>query len=531
MNVREAVFQWLREREIRVVFGNPGSTELPFLAGFPEDVRYVLGLQESVVLAMADGYAQASGRPALVNLHVAPGLGHAVGSLFTARKNRSPVVVTVGQQDTRHLLLEPLLAGDLVAMARPLVKWAHQVAHAADVPAALEQAYLLAAAPPPGPTFVAIPSNYWDEPGEPVAPRQLVPPGLPQGLSRLAEALARAANPALVIGSGVDRAGAWDAAVRLAEALGSPVFSDPIGSRIGFPTDHPLFQGMLAPAKPRIAQALFGHDVVLVAGAPVFLLYPYFPGPLVPPGVRVYLLTDDPEEAARAPAVEAYVGDVGEALAWLAERVPPRGKPLPSRAADAARRRTEAARARARMGVPFVLHTLARLLPPEAVVVDESVSSSLALREYVPIRRPGGYFTAASGGLGWGLPAAVGIQLAWPERPVVAVVGDGSAMYGIQALWTAARERAPVRVVVLNNGGYSILKSYARMFYPGLAERVPGLDLPDLDLVAVARGLGVPGERVEGPEALEPALERALAAEGPYLLDVQIDRTVPNLFG
>lgn len=533
MNAREAFFAWLEARDIRHLFGNPGSTEVPMLVGLPASVRYVLALQESSVVAMADAYAQATGRPALASVHATPGLGNAIGALHTARQNRSPLVVIVGQQDTRHLHLQPLLAGDLVAMARPVVKWADQVVHPSAVPAALEQAWHVAQAPPPGPVVLSVPADFWDTPAQPVAPRHLHPPGPPQELTRLASALATASRPALVFGAGVDRAGpaAVEAAVALAERLGCDVFGDPIGSRAGFPTSHPLFRGMLLPAAPRLAQALAPYDVVAVFGAPLFLTYPYLPGPLLPPGLQAFLVTDDPAEAARSPGAMALVGDVGKALLELLPQLSDRARPLPSRASELGRLRAEAARVRARMGVAYVLQVLARLLPPEAVVVDEAISSSPLLRQYLPVRRPGGYFTAATGALGWALPAAVGLRLAWPDRPVVAVVGDGSFHYAPQALWTAARERLPVTAVVLDNGGYAILKSYAEAFYPGSAGRVPGLDVPGVDIAEVAKGLGtVRPERVANPDDLEGALARALEAEGPSVAVVEVDRDVPRLF-
>ena len=536
MNVREAFFDWLRARQVTRLFGNPGSTEIPMLVGLPPEVHYVLGLHEAAVVAMADGYAQATGRPAVVSLHAAPGLGNAIGALFTARKNRAPLVVLAGQQDTRHLLLEPLLAADLVAMARPAVKWAVEVAEPGGVVEAVEQAWHQAMAPPPGPAFVSVPSNFWDAPAAPPALRRVeTGGGPPAGLQALAEALAGAARPALVFGAGVARAGpqAVEAAVGLAERLGCDVYADPIGSRAGFPTDHPLFRGMLLPAAPRLAQALAGCDVVAVFGAPLFLTYPYLPGPLLPPGVQAWLVTDDPAEAARSAAAVSLVGDVGAALAELARLLPPPppGRPLPSRAVEAARARADAARARRRMGAAFVLHTLGRLLPDDAVVVDEAISASPLLRQHVPVRRRGDYFTAASGGLGWALPAAVGIKMAWPQRPVVAVVGDGSFHYAPQALWTAARESVPVSVVVLDNGGYAILKSYAAAFYPTRADGVPGLDVPAPGLADVARAWGATAERVDDPDALEQALARVLRPSGgPAVAVVSVDREVPRLF-
>ena len=528
MNIREATFEWMQARGIRYLFGNPGSTELPLLVNLPDGVRYVLTLQESIALAMADGYAQASGQPALVNLHVAPGLGNAMGVLFTALKNRAPLIVTCGQQDTRHIFHEPLLSGDLVGMARPVTKWAYEVKHAGDVPDALEQAYHLAMTPPRGPVFLSIPMNFWDAPAESPRLRTLHPPEAPQGLEVVADALTAAQKPALVCGAGVGGAGAIDEAVALAERLGCTVYHAPLNSRMGFPTNHPLYEGMLLPATPRLMQTLSQHDFVLVVGAPVFLLYPYFPGGMLPPGVGAMLITDDPQEASRAPVTHALVGDIRRALTELASRVPPRDYKMPSRAVEEARRRSEATRARNAMGAFFVLHTLSRHLPENAVVVDEAVSSSLCLREFVRLAPTNDYYTSASGGLGWAMPASIGIQMAQPDRPVVCVIGDGSVMYSVQALWNAREENAPVLFLVLNNGAYNILKSFTAAFYPG--SRVQGLDVPHVDLVSIAEGMGVHAERLTTPESVEEAIPRALEMRQPVLLDVAIDRTVPNLF-
>lgn len=530
MNIREATFEWMRARAIRHIFGNPGSTELPFLVSLPDGVRYVLGLQESIALAMADGYAQASGEPALVNLHVAPGLGNAMGVLFTALKNRAPLIVTCGQQDTRHIFHEPLLSGDLVSMARPVTKWAYEVKHAADVPDALEQAYHIALTPPRGPVFVSVPMNFWDAPAQPPRVKALHPPSAPQELTPIVDALTAAHRPALVCGAGVGGANALHEAVALAEKVGCAVYHAPLNSRIGFPTKHPLYEGMLLPATPRLLQTLSQHDFVLVVGAPVFLLYPYFPGGMLPDGVRAMLITDDPQDAARAPVERAFVGDIKQALAALAAQAPQRDYKMPSRTVDEARRRSEAARARSKMGAFFVLHTLAQHLPPNAVIVDEAVSSSLCLREFVRLGVENDYYTSASGGLGWAMPASVGIKMAQPDRPVVCVIGDGSVMYSVQALWSAREENAPVLFLVLNNGAYNILKSFTMAFYPGNEGNMQGLDVPHLDLVDIARGMGVHAERIATAEALEEALPRALASGQPTLLNVQIDPTVPSLF-
>lgn len=541
--VHSAVYRWLQARGIRHVFGNPGSTELGFLSDFPADIHYVLALQESVALAMADGYAQSSGHPAFLNLHTAPGLGNAMGALFTALKNKTPLIVTAGQQDTRMLRYDPLLSGPLVGIARPLVKWAHQPAVAAEVPAALERAYHIAMTPPTGPVFLSIPMDFWEQPAEYVEPRDVVQAGTPSPsqLSALVAALNGASNPVMVAGSGIDRSGAWAEAVALAERLSLPVWAEPLAPRATFPGDHPLFAGHLKPAQGLLAQALLGHDLILVVGAPAFLYYPNVPGPVVPPGAALWMVTDDPDEAARAPVGSALVAGVREALAALAAAVTPRPRPLPSRAVEAAKRRSAAARVREKMGAAFVLHTLSSYVTPETVVVDESISNSLTLRDFLPPRTPGSYFTAYSGGLGWAMPAATGLALANPARPVVAVVGDGSSLYSIQALWTAAREKAGVVFVILNNGQYGILKGYAQSFYPGQERKVPGLDLPGLDISAAAAALGVPAVRVTSPDQVGPAFADAFeqafgvagssraggtaASHGPRLVEVMIDPT------
>ena len=528
MTARDAFFEWLRAREVRHVFGNPGSTELGMLLGLEEVAQYVLGLQEASVLATADGYAQATRQPALVNLHTAPGLGNALGALFTSLKNKTPLVVSAGQQDNRHRAHEPLLSGPLVEMARPVVKWSAEVLRSEDVARTFERAYRLALTPPTGPVFVSVPMNFWDEPGESVTPQALHQQAAPAELNVLLAALETSQRPALVMGAQVERDEAWAAAVTLAEKLGAAVFHDPVSPRCGFPTTHANFEGVLPPAAPALAYALEPYDVVAVFGAPLFLAYPYVPGPRLP-AAALYLVSDDAGEAARAEGAEVFLGSVGAALAVLSERVTDRGVPPPDRTARARQNRDDAAAARPVMGTAFVFDTLAGLLPEGAVVVDEAISSSAHLRRFVPITKPNSYYHMASGGLGWAMPAAAGVALAEPGRRVVAVVGDGSALYSPQALWTVAQLRLPVTYLVVNNGGYNILKGFAQSYY-GDAAAIPGLNVPDLDLVGLAASLGVQASRVENPDTLEDALRAALThPDGPYLLDILIDPTVKPL--
>ncbi|MGF1471177.1 MAG: benzoylformate decarboxylase [Rubrobacteraceae bacterium] len=526
--VREATFDLLRSFGVRTIFGNPGSTELPFLGYFPEDFRYVLGLQEASVLGMATGYAQGTGNAALVNLHTAPGLGNAMGAMVTAYENKTPLLVTAGQQDRRHVALEPLLSGNLVDLAQPYVKRSYEPPRAEDVPFELQRAYHTAMQPPRGPVFLSIPMDDWDAEVEPPVVREVSSRAVPEteALERIAGALAGSRAPALVVGPGVARTYSFEGVVRLAEKLGAAVWQEPVTTLAGFPQDHRLFQGFLSFAQSKTAAVLAPYDVVLVLGAPVFTYYPYVPGPVVEEGTEVYQITDDPQEAARAAVGTSVVGDLEMALQGLAELLPETDRPEPS-PREPARVPDEISP----MSVAYVSHAIAEALSgvrPPAVIVDESTSSKGTLRQYVKVNDPKGYHTSAAGGLGFGLPASVGLKLALPDREVVCVIGDGSSMYSIQALYTAASYGLAIPVIVINNTGYSILKNYRDSID---LEGVPGLDLPDLDIPRIAEGFGCGAERVEKAEALRPALERAINAEKPYVVDVAVDRALPKMFG
>jgi benzoylformate decarboxylase len=528
--VRSVTYDLLRGLGMTTIFGNPGSTEEPFLTEFPDDFRYILGLHEAVVVAMADGFAQASGTAAFVNLHTAAGVGNGMGALVTAWHNRTPLVVTAGQQTRQMLALEPWLVNrEAVELPRPYVKWSYEPPRPQDVPAAIERAYHLAMAPPRGPVFVSIPMDDWDAPVEPRPPRRVESRTAPNenALAEVAAALAAAMNPALVVGGGVDRAEGWDAAISLAERLRASVWEAPAPERASFPQDHRLFQGMLPLSMKPLGERLDGYDVVLVVGAPVFRYYPHVPGPVLPAGTRLIHITDDPDEAARAPAGEAIVGDARIALERLAALVPPSVRPDPP-----VRLAPEEALPGDPIPVAYVMRTIAETMPKGAVVVDESASSRATLFDQIRVSCPASYFFTGSGGLGFGLPAAVGIGLARPGDPVVSVIGDGAAMFGLHAIWTAARYDVPIVFVVIDNGGYGILKAFAAFQRtPG----VPGLDVPGLDIATVARGLGAEAHRITSPAALPEALrkgfETALDHSKPVLLNVVVDPDVGPLFG
>ena len=519
--VREAAFDLFRSAGMTTIFGNPGSTELPMLADFPEDFDYVLGLQEAVVVGMADGFAQASGRPTLVNLHTAPGVGNAMGAIFNAQANHSPLVITAGQQVRAQMTLQANLTNrDAAAMPHPLVKWSYEPPRPEDVPMALGRAAHLAALPPRGPVFVSVPMDDWTaEVDSNYAAHQIARSvdgragAAPSLVEDLAERLSAARNPALVAGPDIDAGGAWEAAVALAERQRLAVFASPApgGGRIGFPESHPQFQGILPPAIGPLAEALEGHDLVIVAGSSAFPYYPYIEGPLLAEGTSLVLITSDPDEAARAPMGDAIVADIRLTLESLlaacpeSERKPPDPRPAPEEPADAS-------------SPAAVIDALAGALPDDGILVVEAPSSTLAVRNRIRISRPGSYFFGAGGGLGFGLAAAVGVQIAEPARPVVCVVGEGSAQYAITALWSAVAHEVPLTVLVLRNDEYAILKWFAQM--EGV-EGAPGLDLPALESAAIAAAYGVSARRAEGGEVGD-ALAAAISSPKPELVEVRV---------
>ncbi|MEH0972167.1 benzoylformate decarboxylase [Micromonospora sp. CPCC 205546] len=527
--VRDTTYDLLRALGLTTVFGNPGSTEEPFLRDFPDDFHYVHALHEASAVGMADGYAQVTGRPAHVNLHTAPGTGNGMGNLVTAWHNRTPLIVTAGQQTREMLLTEPRLTSRRATeLPQPYVKWSHEPVRAQDVPAALMRAYATAVQPPAGPVFLSLPLDDWAQPADPPPPVRTVATRYapdPHRLREFAAVLAASRAPVLVLGAAVDRADGWPAAVALAERLAAPVWSAPAPERAAFPEDHPHFRGVLPFAIGPLSEALEGHDTVLVVGAPVFRYYPHVPGDHLPPGARLLHVTDDPEEAARAPVGDSLLGDAGLALAELVDLLPATDRPAPP-----PRPGPPPPPAGLPLAPDALFAALAGHWPADGILVQESPSSLPALRRRLRSTRPGSYFTMASGGLGYGLPAAVGVALAQRDtrrgRPVVAVVGDGSFHYSVQALWTAARLRLPLVVVVPVNQQYAILKAFADFKdTPG----VPGLDLPGLDIVAIARGYGCAATVARTPEQLGEALATALRADGPTVLPVPVSTEVPPL--
>jgi benzoylformate decarboxylase len=523
VTVREAVLDLLRAFGMTSIFGNPGSTELPLFLDFPGDFRYVLGLQEAVVVGMADGYAQATRNAAFVNLHSAAGVGHAMGNIFTAYRNRTPMVLTAGQQARSILPFDPFLGSTQAAeLPRPYVKWSVEPARAEDVPLAIARGYYMAMTPPRGPVLVSIPSDDWAVLTEPVAARQVSQHLRPEPalLAQIGDALDRCRQPAFVVGAGVDRDGAWEETVQLAERHGARVYTAPMSGRCGFPEDHRLFAGFLPAMRERIVDRLTGHDLIVAIGAPAFTYHIEGRGPYLPDGATLVQLTDDPQIAAWSPTGTSVFCSIRLGLLDLLDRPAPPARPLP--VAREAPPRAQAAQAGERLSVAYVLQTLTELRPRSSIIVEEAPSSRPVMHGYLPIYEAETFYTMCSGGLGHALPAAVGVALARPGERVIGLIGDGSAMYAIQGLWSAAQLSLPITFLILKNRRYAALQEFAPVFGYKADAALPGTELPDLDFVALAAGHGVKAARVETAAELRPALEQALRSTAPFLVEIEV---------
>jgi benzoylformate decarboxylase len=525
VTVKDATFALLRAFGIRKVFGNPGSTELPFLSDWPDDIDYVLGLQEASVVGMADGYAQATRNAGFVNLHSAAGVGHALGNIFNAYRNQTPMVISAGQQARSIMPLQPFLFSERATeFPQPYVKYAIEPARPEDVPAAIARAYYMAMQPPCGPTFVSVPVDDWMHATSPVEARQVsreLGPD-PASIKALATAIAGSRRPALVVGPGVDRAEAVDLMVRVAEKARAAVWASPFSARCSFPERHPQFAGFLHASPGQLSDALREHDLVVVVGAPVFTFHVEGHAAIFDGGTTIFQITDDPAAAAITPVGTSIIGTMKPALAMLLELLPET-----KRAAPAGRTLPPAPKAGDPIPVEYLLHTLSTTMPDNAVLVEEVPSHRPAMQKFMPMRGQDSFYTMASGGLGWSLPASVGMALGRGNVRTVCLVGDGSAMYSIQALWTAAQRKLPLTVVVINNSGYGAMRSFSQVMQ---VRNVPGLELPGLDFVRLAQGHGCDAVRVTKSSELAPALKHALSHSGTSLVEVMVDSAVPLLY-
>ncbi len=553
---KQVLAEVLRQEGVEYIFGNPGTSELPLMDVLAqrEDIRYILSLHEGVALAMAAGYAEAAGRLGVTNFHVAPGLGNALGLIYTAYVSRTPLLVTAGQQDRRMQLAEPLLWGDLVRMAQPYTKWAYEIPRPADLPRAVRRAIKVAMTPPTGPVFLALPMDVLEESADvdlaPETRPDLRSGPLPEILVQAAEVLVAAKTPTLIVGDRVSKSGALPEAVELAETLGTRVYGEPQANSVAFPGDHPLFAGVLPSLSQGIRRALEPADVLLVVGLNLFQPFLYVPQGPLPDAVTVVHIDSDPWEVAKNYPVK--VGIVSDPKVALTQLIPLVRQRMTPALRDAARRRLEAERElriqeqrsleahaaeeehKEPMAPIVLMREVARALPADAVVVNESVTAGGTLRSWLKLRDEKSFFQAKGGGLGFGLPAVVGVKLALPNRPVVGLIGEGSAMYAIQGLWTAAHYGVPAVFVICNNAQYRILKAGLLAFRsePAKQGKFVGMDLiqPEIDFVTLAQSMGVAAERVGKPQEVGPALTRALARNGPSLIDIPLDRSVKALF-
>jgi len=550
MSGKRAFLELLKQEGVEILFGNPGTTELPLMDALAveNELRYVLALQEASVIGMADGYAQASGKLAVVNLHVTPGLGNAMGMLYDAQKAGSPILVTAGQHDQDFNITEPILWADLPPIARPLVKWSAEVHRLADLPRLVHRAAKTALAPPTGPVFLSLPGDILKAEGEIdlLAPTRVATQmrGDPAAVKQAATILAEAKRPLIVAGDAVARSRAHAELIELAELLGAPVYSELVPSTASFPASHPLFRGAMTRMQGPIRAILEQYDVLFSVGGDLFTLS--LPSDIepMPAGLTLIHLDTDPWELGKNyPPQVAILGDPKTTLPDITDAV---RKAMSSGARGAAREQLDAAKAatlaerdalkakaremaRQTPVQPLsLLNAIGEMLPKDAVVIDETISSGAGIRSLIRSDDPQSFYGLRGGGIGWGLPAALGVKLALPDRPVLALVGDGSAMYTCQALWTAAHERIAAVFVILNNSSYRILKQrlVAQRGFAAQVDRFVGMELTDpvIDYVGLARSLGVAAERAASVHDATDLIAKGLKSDVPLLIDVPVDR-------
>ncbi|HET6372421.1 MAG TPA: thiamine pyrophosphate-binding protein [Candidatus Polarisedimenticolia bacterium] len=553
MNGTQAFLQLLHRAGVRHLFGNPGHTELPMLdvlAGMP-DMTYVLGLNEAVSMAMADGYAMASGKLGVFCSHITPGFGNSIGMLYDASKTAAPLLVIAGQQDGRFSFTEPALWGEMVRLAKPLTKWAYQVERIDDLTRAMRRAIKIATTPPTGPVFLSLPSDVLRGEGEfdltlptAVGPRFR---GDKEQITRACDLLCKAERPLLIAGDEVGKSGAEEELQALAEILGAAVYSEPSSNTFNFPSDHPLYLGTLARVQMGVREVLEHADLIFSVGADVFTMATYADLDPLPPGKRLLQLSADAWQLGKNyPPEVAILGDAKATLAEMVQEIRARTGPggtagsrvrlamLTKRKAEehaTACRTAESGATRQPLAPTYVMKQIVDLAPSDAIIVDESNTSGFYLRHLL-LDKKLRYFGLKGGGLGWGLPASVGVAFARPEHRVLALLGDGGAMYTIPALWTAAHHRSKVTFVICNNTQYRIVKHRLHN-YGGEAARHSkylGVELrdPEIDFAGLGRSLGIDSHRVDHPDQLGEALASSLAADGPTLLDVSVEGSYPE---
>ncbi len=550
MSGKRAFLDLLKQEGVGIMFGNPGTTELPLMDAFAveNDIRYILGLQEAALMAMADGYAQASGQLTVLNLHVAPGLGNAMGMLYDAQMAGSPIMVTAGQQDTEYLVEEPVLSADLTTLAKPFVKFSAQVERLKDLPVLVHRAAKTALAPPTGPVFLSLPGDILKSDGdiELLEPTRVAPRirGDLDAVNAAAELLAKAERPVIIAGDAVAQSRGHKELAALAETIGAPVYTEFVPNTASFPSSHPLYRGSMTRSQQGVREVMDKHDLLFSAGGDMFTWSLPSKVKPIPTGMPVIHLDTDPWQIGKSyPAQVGIFGDPKATLPDITAAVQARMTAAAKGAAAArlksateaikAEREAFRAKARALAGKTPVqplalLEAIGAMLPNDAVVIEEVLSSAPGARQLINSEDAQSFFALRGGGIGWGLPAAIGAKLAQPDRPVVALVGDGSAMYTVQALWTAAHYRLPVIWVIFNNTSYRILKQRL-VAMRGLAEQADtfvGMELTDpaIDFVGMARSLGIEGARAKTVKDTTDLIAKALKDGTPFLIDVDMER-------
>jgi benzoylformate decarboxylase len=545
MTGRQAFIKLLLDEGVTHMFGNPGTTELAIMEAVPQfpELTYVLGLQESIVVGMADGFARASGKLTACNLHCAPGLGHAMGAIYSAKFSGSPIIITAGQYEVGYGLQEPLLYDDLVPIAAPLVKWSFEVTRIEDLPRVIRRAAKIAMTAPTGPVFISLPGSVLDEEAEidfgfPTRVDSAMRPS-DATIKQLAERLLQAKKPVMIAGREIANQDVFAEACELAELLGAAVYQESVPYNARYPNTHPTCMGDLTRNQKRVRQTLEAYDLLLCLGADLLRMSPKSDVEPLPPELPVMHITErDWELGKNYPTEFAIRANVKETLQALlpvlrAMRSKQYTELADARLADMTTRNWSANAAKVRQDVEasaaampidqrYLVKQLVDVLPKDVIVVDETLTAAPAIGAMLPADNPHAYYGLASGGLGFGMPGAVGVSLAQPDRPVVATIGDGSSMYGIQALWTAAHLKLPITYVIINNRSYRIIKE--RLQAMRGTDQFVAMDMndPAIDFVAVAEGLGMNAVRITDPAQLTETLKAAIASGVPNLVEVVV---------
>ena len=545
MTGRQAFIRLLLDEGVTHMFGNPGTTELAIMEAVPQfpELTYVLGLQESIVVGMADGFARASNKLTACNLHCAPGLGHAMGAIYSAKFSGSPIIITAGQYEVGYGLQEPLLYDDLVPIAAPLVKWSFEVTRIEDLPRVIRRAAKIAMTAPTGPVFISLPGSVLDEEAEidfgfPTRVDAAVRPG-DETIRQIAQRLLQAKNPVIIAGREIANHDVFAEACELAELLGAAVYQESVPYNSRYPNTHPTCIGDLTRNQKRVRQTLEAYDLLLCLGADLLRMSPKSDVEPLPAEMPVMHITErDWELGKNYPTEYAIRANVKETLRALLpvlremrsqqfiEQAELRLKEIVTRnwSAQCAKVRQDVESSSAAIPIDqrYLVKQLVDVLPGNVIVVDETLTAAPAISAMLPADNPQAYYGLASGGLGFGMPGAVGVSLAQPERPVVATIGDGSSMYGIQALWTAAHLKLPITYVIINNRSYRIIKE--RLMAMRGTDQFVAMDMndPAIDFVGVAQGLGMQAVRVTDPALLTETLQAAIASGRPNLVEVVV---------